>query len=79
MQCMSITGIIPYVQIVLSTLLVLGVLVQHSEAGAGGAFGGGDSFSSVYHNKRGAEKFIFIATIVIAVLFAATSFVLLLL
>ena len=76
---MSITGIIPYVQIILSTLLILGVLVQQSEAGVGGAFGGGDGFSSVYHSKRGAEKFIFITTIVIAILFTATSFSLLLL
>jgi preprotein translocase subunit SecG len=76
---MSITGIIPYVQIVLSVLLILGVLLQQSDAGAGGAFGGGDGFSSGHHTKRGAEKTIFIATIVIAVLFAATSFSLLLL
>jgi preprotein translocase subunit SecG len=76
---MSITGIIPYVQIVLSVLLIGGVLLQQSDAGAGGAFGGGDGFSSGHHTKRGAEKTIFIATIVIAVLFAATSFSLLLL
>jgi protein translocase SecG subunit len=75
---MSIAHIIPYVQIVLSILLMGGVLTQQSDAGVGGAFGGGDSFSSGNHTKRGAEKVIFIATIVIAVLFAATSFSLLL-
>jgi len=75
---MSITHIIPYVQIVLSVLLMGGVLIQQSEAGLSSAFGGGDSFSSGNHTKRGAEKVIFIATIVIAVLFAATSFSLLL-
>jgi len=76
---MSIAGIIPYVQIVLSVLLVLGVLLQQSDAGMGGAFGGGDGFSSGHHTKRGSEKTIFIMTIVIAILFAATSFSLLLL
>jgi protein translocase SecG subunit len=70
-------SIIPYVQIALCVLLIGGVLLQRSEAGLGGAFGG-DSFSSVQHTKRGAEKTLFIATIVIAVLFAVTSFVLLL-
>ena len=75
---MSIVGSMPYIQIVLSILLVLGILLQQSEAALGGAFGGGDSFSSSYHTKRGAEKTIFIATIVIAIIFVATSFSLLL-
>lgn len=69
---------IPYTQIVLSILLVGGVLLQQSEAGAGGAFGGGDGFSSGHHTKRGAEKTIFIGTIVVAILFALVSFSLLL-
>ncbi|MBI4156065.1 MAG: preprotein translocase subunit SecG [Candidatus Zambryskibacteria bacterium] len=76
---MSIAEMIPYVQIVLSILLILGVLVQQSEAGLGGAFGGGDGFSSGHHTKRGSEKTIFIGTIVVAILFAVTSFSLLLL
>ncbi|MES2213611.1 MAG: preprotein translocase subunit SecG [Patescibacteria group bacterium] len=75
---MNIAGIIPYVQIVLSILLMGGILLQQSEAGLGGAFGGGDGFSSGHHTKRGAEKVIFIGTIIIAVLFAVTSFALLL-
>lgn len=74
---MSFTHTIPYIQIILSVLLMAGVLLQRSEAGLGGAFGGGDSFSSGHHTKRGAEKTIFIGTIVIAILFAATSFSLL--
>ena len=75
---MSIAVMVPYVQIVLSVLLIGGVLLQQTDAGLGGAFGGGDGFSSGHHTKRGAEKTIFIATIVVAVLFVATSFSLLL-
>ena len=75
---MSITGSLTYVQIVLSVLLIGGVLLQRSEAGLGGGFGGGDGFSSGHHTKRGAERGIFIATIIIAILFAVTSFSLLL-
>jgi protein translocase SecG subunit len=73
---MSIVDLIPYVQIALSVLLIGGVLLQRSEAGLGGAFGG-DSFSSGHHTKRGGERVVFIATIIIAILFVATSFALL--
>lgn len=75
---MSITGSIPYIQLALSVLLIGGVLLQQTDAGLGSGFGGGDGFSSGHHTKRGAEKTIFIATIIIAILFAATSFALLL-
>jgi protein translocase SecG subunit len=74
---MSIVRLVPYVQIVLSILLIILVLVQQSEAALGSAFGQ-DSFSAAHHTKRGVEKAIFIATIVVAILFAATSFSLLL-
>lgn len=76
---MSITESMPYIQIVLSVLLIGGILLQQSEAGLGGAFGGGDGFSSGHHTKRGAERIVFISTIVVAVLFVVTSFSLLLL
>jgi len=70
---MGLAEIIPYIQVVLSLLLIASILLQQSEAGLGGAFGGGDGFSSGYHTKRGVEKMIFIATIVIAILFVITS------
>ena len=73
---MSIAHILPYVDGVLSILLITCILLQQSEAGMG-ALGGGDSFSSGYHTKRGAEKVLFIGTIIIAILFVATSFSLL--
>ena len=73
----TLGAVLPYIQIVLAVILTGLVLIQQSEAGLGGAFGG-DSFSSGHHTKRGAEKTIFIATIVIAILFVATSFSLLL-
>ncbi len=75
---MSIIGILPYIQIALSVLLIGGILLQQSEAGMGGAFGGGDGFSSGNHSKRGAEKIIFIGTIIVAILFAVSSFIILL-
>ena len=64
---------LPYIQILLSALLVAGVLTQRSEAALGAAFGD-DSWSSVKHSRRGAEKTLFIATIVISILFVASAF-----
>lgn len=62
---------LPYVQIVLSVLLVAGILLQQRGAGLGGAFGGNDS--ATYNTRRGSEKLLFNATIIIALLFVAAS------
>jgi len=75
---MAIAGVLPYIQIILSVLLVACILLQQTGAGLGGAFGG-DNFSAGYHTRRGAEKYLFYTTIVLALLFAATAFVALLL
>jgi preprotein translocase subunit SecG len=71
------TSILPIVQIILSILLVAGVLMQQSDGGLGSAFGGGDGGGGG-HTRRGAEKTIFNATIVIAILFVASAFLALL-
>ena len=69
-----IQAVLPYVQIVLSILLVAAILLQQSGSGIGGAFGG-DNFSAGFHTRRGSEKVLFNATIVLAVLFALTAFI----
>jgi protein translocase SecG subunit len=58
---------LPYAEIVLSILLIVGIVLQQRGATLGGAFGG-DNFASTFYKRRGAEKFLFQATIVIAVL-----------
>lgn len=68
-----IANILPYIQIILSIILIAAVLFQQSSAGIGGALGGGDT-GGLYNTRRGFEKFLFILTIVIAILFVATSF-----
>lgn len=70
----TISEVIPYIQIVLSALLVLGILLQQSSAGLGGAFGEGNNFSG-FHTKRGFEKILFNGTIVLGILFALSAFV----
>ena len=71
---MSLLGILPYIQIVLSVLLVACILLQQTGASLGGAFGG-DNFSAGYHTRRGSELYLFWATIVVGILFAATAVV----
>jgi len=71
---MTLSGILPYIQIILSIALVVCVLLQQTGAALGGAFGG-DNFSAAYHTRRGSEKYLFYATIVIGFLFAVASFV----
>lgn len=69
---MELTQILTYSQIVLSVLLVAGILLQQKGSGLGSAMGGS---SLEYSTKRGAEKFIFRATIVFVVLFLTVSIV----
>ncbi len=57
-------------QLVISILLVIAILLQNRGTGLGSTFGGS---GGVYLTKRGLEKKLFIATIVLAVLFFATS------
>ncbi len=71
---MTLAGVLPYIQIGLSVLLIVCVLLQQTGAALGGAFGG-DNFSAGYHTRRGSEKFLFYATIVLGVLFALSSFI----
>jgi len=70
--------ILPYVQIVLSLLLIAGILLQRSEGSLGSAFGS-DSAIGGRFMRRGFEKILFNATLVIAILFALSAFASLLL
>lgn len=67
-----IATILPYIQIILSIILVAAILMQQSGAGVGGALGGGDG-GGLYHTRRGFEKFLFITTIVVGILFALSA------
>lgn len=62
-------SLLPYLQIILSVVLVAAILLQRTGAQLGGAFGGSDNMSSAYHTRRGMEKWLFAITIVTAILF----------
>ena len=70
---MDIHGVLPYIQVILSVLLIACVLLQQTGASMGGAFGG-DNFTAGFHTRRGLERTLFIATIVLGILFAASAF-----
>ncbi len=66
-QMEALVSALPYAEIILSILLIVGIVLQQRGATLGGAFGG-DNFASTFYKRRGAEKFLFNATIVIAIL-----------
>ncbi len=68
----SVLPALPYIQIILSVLLVAAIILQQRGSSLGGAFGG-DNFSSAFHKRRGAELFLFKFTIGISVLFVLST------
>ncbi len=61
--------------IIVSILLIVAVLLQNKGGGMGSAFGGGGGSTGggVYLTKRGMEKKLYIATIVLAIIFLLLS------
>jgi protein translocase SecG subunit len=65
-------NILIWAQIVVSVLLTISILLQNRGAGLSASFGG--DFGG-YYTKRGMEKFLFGASIVLAVIFLGLSIV----
>jgi len=64
-------SLLPWIQLVLSVLLIVAVLLQQSGASVGGSFGGADA--GQYYTRRGLEKLLFRGSIVLAFLFALSA------
>lgn len=62
--------IIVVIQILISVMLVAAIVIQSRGTGLGSTWGGTGEF---YRSKRGVEKILFIATIVLATLFFFAS------
>lgn len=60
------------VQIVIAIVLIAAIILQARGAGLGGVFGGG---STTFRTRRGVEKRLFQATVVLAVAFIILSVV----
>lgn len=65
---------LPYIQVALSVILIAGVLLQRSESGLGAGFGSEGSTGGRFM-RRGFEKLLFNGTIIVAVLFAISALV----
>lgn len=63
--------------IILSVLIIALILLQRTNASMGSAFGGSDATGSVSYTRRGLEKVIFVATIVLGVAFVVLNLALL--
>ena len=62
-------NILPYITVISAVLLIGSILLQNQGMGLGAAFGGDSNF---YRSKRGVERILFIATIVLAVIFVGS-------
>ncbi|MAF25094.1 preprotein translocase subunit SecG [bacterium] len=58
------------IQVIIAVLLIAVILLQNRGTGLGGAFGGG---GEVFTAKRGPEKKLYYATIVLAIAFLLTA------
>lgn len=63
-------NLLDIVQILVSIILIIVILLQQRGGGLSGVFGGE---GSVYATRRGIERGIFIATIILATLFIVIS------
>ena len=65
-------NILKILQTFVAILLIVVILLQNRGTGVSGLFGGG---GNVYVTKRGFEKKLYIATIVLAIIFFSISIV----
>ncbi len=63
--------LLQYLQIVVSILLITVILLQNRGGGVSGLFGGGGG--NTFSTKRGMDKTLFRATILLAVVFFTIS------
>ncbi|OGH92282.1 MAG: preprotein translocase subunit SecG [Candidatus Magasanikbacteria bacterium RIFOXYD2_FULL_39_9] len=66
------TTIFNIIQFTLAALLVAAILLQQKGTGLSGVFGGS---SNIYSTKRGVDKILHLATVVIAVVFFSASLI----
>jgi protein translocase SecG subunit len=64
------TKILELIQLAVGAILVAAILSQNRGAGLSNVFGGS---GAIYRTKRGFEKWLFYATIVLAVVFVGLS------
>ena len=64
--------LIDIIQVISAILLIILILIQNKGTGMGSAFGGGDE---IQRSKRGAEKGLYITTIILSAVFLGTALI----
>ena len=62
--------ILHLIQIISSIVLIVLVLIQRTQGDTGSSFGDNTSF---LQTRRGAERFLFVLTVIVAVVFVGSS------
>lgn len=62
--------ILKYTQAIVAIILIVAILIQNRSSGLSSTFGGTGTISTT---KRGAEKLVFRATIVLSVIFVLSA------
>lgn len=65
-----VTKILALLQLAISVLLVIAIVSQNQGSGLSNVFGGS---GAIYRTKRGFEKWLFYATIIMALIFVGLS------
>ncbi|MFH1789849.1 MAG: preprotein translocase subunit SecG [bacterium] len=65
-------AILNILQLIIAIILIVVVLLQQKGTGLSGVFGGS---SNIYSTKRGADKILHYATIIIAIIFFGISII----
>jgi len=65
-------SILAIAQIAVSITIIILILLQERSSGMSGILGGGES-GGFYQARRGLEKLVFIATVVLMILFAGLA------
>lgn len=65
-----IITVLNIIQVILAVLLIVVILMQQNNAGLGAAFGGAGGMELT---RRGADKFLYNATVAIAIVFFSIS------
>ncbi len=60
------------IQVILSILLIIVIVIQQKGTGLGSTFG---ADMAMYRTKRGAEKLLFYATILLSILFILSAII----
>lgn len=66
------THTLPYIQLVISILLIIVIILQRSDKGLDGAFGGSDTGGGIKYKRRGPELFFYRSTIALSILLVAS-------